>query len=43
MNVFFFRDSYTQLESLLNFFPFDQEYKRIALEAGIERAVRLDH
>lgn len=35
MNASFSRDSYTQLESLLDFFPFDQEYKHIALGAGI--------
>lgn len=36
MNVYFSRDRYTQLESLLDLFPFDQEYKRIALGAGID-------
>ena len=36
MNVSLSRDSYTQLESLLDLFPFDQEYKHIALGAGIE-------
>lgn len=35
MNASFSRDSYTQMESLLDLFPFDQEYKYIALGAGI--------
>lgn len=37
MNMPFSRDSYTQLESLLDLFPFGKEYKYIALGAEIEK------